>query len=497
MNLQDTVRRLAGVVSLAVLLAAAAAAQGYDTPLTIQGLDHNTLVSAASRAAGGITIGIRDNPSLMFANPAALGGLKGLRFSIGAQQQFTKATQRQEYSPLKYYSNFSLLMEGRTSEIPDPDSLPPNPTAGDSVQRPYDTIMPNWERSKDRMLPLQAMVAMPFEAGGIEFVAGAGAVQYADLNQYYRNSNVLSPSILTERPLPIPRPPSDSLPVITQWSQYTRLREGYLRGYGMAFAGTIPNSGVTLGFSGMLIDGSTDDTEDRLARGRLTFYTQFFRLDSVYGHTTLTGTSDYSGQEFTVSGIFRGRFVSAGVAVKLPTRITRSYAGVLSTDTTGTPANRTVATTDRVTLPWRGSAGIALTLSPQVTFGLEYELRSYASAVYSFGRSSGGVESNPWISASIIHAGIVYMPASWLAVRGGLRSQTEVFEPEGNPIAGEAVSASVYSGGLGFLWEGVHLDLTYEYMSMKYQDVWGSAVSFNTDRRHTIVAEIAYDIPLQ
>ncbi|MEX1275465.1 MAG: hypothetical protein WEE20_06000, partial [Bacteroidota bacterium] len=45
-------------------------AQGYDGPLTIQGLDRNTLHSAAGRGMGGITIGLRNEPGLMFHNPA-------------------------------------------------------------------------------------------------------------------------------------------------------------------------------------------------------------------------------------------------------------------------------------------------------------------------------------------------------------------------------------------------------------------------------------------
>jgi hypothetical protein len=475
-----------------LVLCQLAFAQGYDTPLTIQGLDHNTLQSAGSRAAGGITIGIHGDPAMMFANPASLGGLTGIRLSLGAQQQFTNAIQIQEYGPLKYYSNFSLLMEGRTGEIPDPDSIGPNPNAGDTVQRPYDAIPPNWSRAKDRALPLQALVAVPFTFGDIPFVVGAGAVQYADLHQYYQNNNVLTPSILSERPLPTLRPPNDSLPIIAQWSQYTRLREGSVRGYGLALAGEIPGENITVGVSGMILNGSTDDLEESIARGRLTFYTNYFRLDSVYGRRRNAGTSDYSGAEFTFSGIYRGKYLSLGVTVRPPTPITRTYALQLSTDTTGTAAMTTVNGEDRLTLPWRGTAGLSLTLSQEVTLGLEYELRSYASATY---RRPDGSETQPWLSTSVFHAGVVYTPASWLTLRGGVRGQAEVFEPEGNPIAGEPVSYSIYSGGCGLAWSGIRLDITYEYASMKYQDVWGSAISSNTDRRHTIVAQVAYELP--
>jgi len=80
-------------------------------------------------------------------------------------------------------------------------------------------------------------------------------------------------------------------------------------------------------------------------------------------------------------------------------------------------------------------------------------------------------------------------------LRGGIRGQTEVFEPEGNSVEGEPVDYSIYSGGLGFLLEGMRLNLTYEYALMKYQDVWGSAISLNTERRHSIMADLSYEIP--
>ncbi len=77
----------------------------------------------------------------------------------------------------------------------------------------------------------------------------------------------------------------------------------------------------------------------------------------------------------------------------------------------------------------------------------------------------------------------------------GIRGQAEVFEPEGNPIAGEPVTFSVYSAGFGLFHAGVRLNVAYEYSLMKYQDVWGSAVSMNSLKRNTIVADLSYELP--
>ena len=440
----------AALVSLAAVVCARGAfAQGYDAPLTIQGLDHNTLPSAASRAAGGATIGLQNDVGVMFSNPAALQTLRGVQISFGGLEQYSRANQAQAYSPLKYYSNFSLLMEGLTGSIPNPrysDSLGiVGSNVGDTVQRPYDAIGPNWSRSGNRGMPLQMIIGAPISVGGMHLVVGIGAVEYANLDHFYQNNNVLSPSILSERPLPIARPQTDSLPIVAEWSQFIRSRDGSLRGYGGALSAEITGD-VSLGVSALALKGSTNDYGQHIARGTMRFYTNYFRLDSTYARRIASGASDYSGMEFTFSGIYRGRHLSVGFALKPPTTITRTYASRIVYDTAGSSTSTTVNGEDRVKLPWRGSVGLSINPRNNLTIGLEYELRSYASAVYT---ASDGTTSNPWLSSGVFHGGVEFKPSDWLTLRAGVRGQAEAFEPEGNPIVGEPVGSTVYSAGFG------------------------------------------------
>ena len=83
-----------------LLLVQAVFAQGYDDPLTIQGIDHITPPSAASRGAGGTTVCALNNVGLMFTNPAALQSLTGIQLSLCGVHQDTKAAQVQRYAPL-------------------------------------------------------------------------------------------------------------------------------------------------------------------------------------------------------------------------------------------------------------------------------------------------------------------------------------------------------------------------------------------------------------
>ncbi|MBX2992853.1 MAG: hypothetical protein KF749_17005 [Bacteroidetes bacterium] len=488
-------------IGVCLLLSQFCIAQGYDVPLTIQGLDQRTMQSAASRASGGITLGRVNELGLMFANPASLQTLEGFQISLGGVQRHSSMKQIQQYAPLKYYSNFSLLMEGLTHLIPDPrygDTVIVNGDTtiirfggnpGDSVQRPYDSIGPNWSRSKNQALPIQAMIGVPFSIDDMRFTIGIGAIEYANLYNYYQNNNVLSPSILSQRPSPFPLPTNVNT-VEARWSQYIRLRDGRMRGYGAALSGSLSDN-IHIGFSGMILKGSSDDFEQRNARGRLTFFANFFRLDSVYGQTTKSGTSDYSGQEYTISAMYLGNYVTLGASVKPPTTITRTFSNQVRVDTGGTSSVFTHTGEDKIRLPWRGSVGLSIKMREELLLSFEYEMRSTASAQY----SSPDTTYNPWLSSSVFRVGAEYRASDWLTLRAGIRGQAEVFEPEGNPIAGEPVVYSVYSTGLGFAFGPARLNIAYEYGLMKYQDVWGSNVNLNSEGRHAISADVAYVFP--
>ncbi|MDZ7319770.1 MAG: hypothetical protein ONB11_11475 [candidate division KSB1 bacterium] len=464
--------------------------QGYGGPLTFQGLERYLLHSAAARAMGGVAIGVKQDVGLMFQNPATLLSIQKMQLSFGGFSLSSNLKQVQQYAPVRYYPNLSLLLEGLTAKIPDPDTTFFGFTPQDTVQRPFDNIGPNWSRSRRHQAPLQAMLAVPAAVGNIKLVAGIGAVEYADMNHYYQNNNVLSPRILSQRPLPTLRP-TDDKPLPVDWLQSIRSREGSIQGYGFAIASGIEKYNLVLGFSGLFLDGSCDDLEREIGRGRLTFFSNAFRADSVYRRITKTGTSAFSGQEFTFSSVLSGRYVSFGFSLKLPTTITRKYKMQVETDTTGVPSISSINGTDKFELPWRGTIGLSLTPRDKLTIGLEYEFRPYESAHYI---TADGVKTSPWLSASLFRVGAEYVILPWLALRGGMRGEAEVFEPEGNYIQGEPVTYTIYSAGLGVAYSNFRLDLTYENSLMKYQDVWSSAISKNREQRQMIVMQMSYEI---
>ena len=482
-------------------------AQGYDTPLTIQGLNHASHQSAASRAAGGISLAVKNDVSVMFANPAMLTSLQGIQFSVGGVQQYRENKQEQRYGGLQTHSAFSLLMEGTSGNISEPILVDTTQTysAADTVQRPFDSIGPNWGRKKSKALPLQAFVAAPFSLESMRIVAGVGFVQYANLERFYQNNNCLSPSVLSVLDSTIRTGTLNANPYRTQWYQYYQQREGSIYGYGAAISVALFER-LSLGVSGMYLKGSTDDNEARVGRGRLAFYRDYLRIDK-YGvvNYTKTGTSDYSGSEFTLSGKYSGKYFNVGFTVKPPTTITRKFTMDVRSDTvTGLYAANhradsshaafaaSVSGEDKTKFPWRGNVGIAINVRENLVVGLEYEVRSYASAEYT---SANGTVTNPWLSFSGWRVGAEFRPSDWLALRAGVREDAELFEPLSNALRGEPQRYAVVSFGVGVNFAGARANFAYEFSNLKYIDAWSNAASINTESRQAIIADVSYEIP--
>jgi opacity protein-like surface antigen len=493
------------IISTACLLgfayAQTANAQDYNTPLSMQGLNHTTDPSVASRALGGITITLKNDVSLMFSNPAALQSLEGIQISIAGLQRYGKSEQSQQWYPSANYSMLSLVMAGLTdtSIVPNPDTASPSYqdpnnrgySALDTVPRAFDSIGPDWKHSRNDPLPLQFFAAMPFSFRGIKFTVGLGAAEYANLNRYYENNNVLSPDIGSYRAAVYYRPASDAdanaIPVT--WSQTISYRAGSIYGYGAAFSATLSDE-IAVGLSGMLIRGTTYDKEYSIGRGVLVMHRTFFGLYPYGMYESKIGSSDYSGYEFTLSGLYQSRSVTLGLALKPPTTITRDYHLTQQIDTTGVLVTAPVSGSDKMELPWRVTFGLGLALRENVTLDFEYDYLPYASAQYSQNAST----SKPWLDGYKFKTGLEFRPTPWLVLRTGYCKSTETFAPEGSYIGTDPVASYIYSGGIGLQYLGVQFAITYEYSKANYDDLWATNVNRNTVTVQNVILGISYTL---
>jgi hypothetical protein len=487
-------------------------AQAFGQPLTFQGLNHTTQHSAASRALGGTRFGVENDVSLMFEHPASLTSLAGVQLVIGGFQNSTTMKQDQRYGALQTHSALSFLMEGSTGLLSDPDTSRRYGTTqvrvldqADSVQRPFDDLGPNWNRSKSAIKPLQGFLGVPLTLEAMKVVVGVGVVEYANLNWYYQNNNCLSPSVLSVLNGTISTVGLNVNPYLVQWYQYEQQRDGSIYGYGGALSVAVSEN-LSVGFSAMLLKGSTDDQEVRVGRGRLEFFQNSIRIGKL-GMTDYmkTGTSEFSGQEYSLSAQYSDARVEFGASLKPPTTITRKYSYSWTQDSV-TAVSRLSHRVDslhalisgsgngedNIKVPWQGTIGFGLRIRENLTVSMDYELRSFGTAQYT---DALGAVSNPWLSASIFRFGAEFIANDWLSLRVGVCNYKEIFEPLSNPIRGDAVDYPIYTIGCGVTFEQIRLNIAYEYSEMKYVDTWSNAASVNTQMTNNIVADISYALP--
>lgn len=492
---------------LAILLtgcAAAMMAQGYDTPLTMQGLHRTGIASAAARGSGGVVFGRGGDVGLLFADPAGLARIEGPQVSFTTERRSLLDRQDQRFGGLQGYTSFTPLMMGTTGYLPDPpDSLLADQR--DSVQRPFDTLGPNWDRSSTSRLPLQVFAAVPLSIGGVSFVVGAGMTEYVNLDRFYQNNNSMSPAVLSVLDGTISTTGLNTDPYLVQWFQYRHEREGSVNAYGAALAAKLSER-WSVGVSGAWLDGETNDQEVRIGRGRLAFFTNSLRI-SKEGMTSYakTGSSSFSGTEFTMSASYAAKSVMFAASVTPPSSITRTFSGTMvwdsvaavsqlshRVDSVHVSGSDSYAGEDRMDLPWRASVGLSIVFREDWRLGLSYEVRPYRSAEYT---DAVGKVSQPWLSSSILRVGAEYRAAEWLTLRAGVTSFEENFSGVTPPLRGEPVTYPVYAVGCGVHLFGATLDLTYEYADRKFVDTWSNAASINRQFAHTLVAGVSYRLP--
>lgn len=471
-------------VSLALLLVVMpGTARSQTAPaLNMQGAGHTSEHSAAAIGAGGTSIVTPNNVSTMFRNPAMLTTIDGIQVSVGGTYRAANQRQTQQYAPVRYYPNLSLLLEGMTDLIPDPDFF--GFTPADSVQRPFDDIGPNWTRDQNQTQPLQFFAAVPLHVGGVKVVAGVGVAEYGNFEYYYQNNNAVTPEILSQRPLPIARP-SDNEPLDVAWYQAVRSRTGTVMGYGGTVAIDWLRHDVSFGVSGQYVAGSTDDVIHDVDRGMMTFFANYFRVAERSGEEIRSGTSDFSGFDLALSTAIRTEFVTVGLTVRPPMTLTRSFDYAV---TSGSGSSRESGE-DKLRMPWRGEGGIAVRPHDRFSFGVEYEARPHSRSVFT---DASGSDSLPWLSSSAFRAGADVNLLDWLHLRLGMSRQSVPYGAAGRPIEDEAVSYTTYSAGLGFALAGARLNLAYQNGLLSYEDIFSTAVYLNRDRRQAVVADLVY-----
>ncbi len=493
------------IIAVSLCSVARSIAQPAAGPLDIQGLDQQVITGARSRAMGGTTTANVNDASALFSNPAALSRLQSFELRVGGLLGKTLRQQKQEWVPYMSDPGLSLLFEGLTDSIPVPlDSLGNPLPPWKTLQRQYDRLRPNWDRSSSAVQPFSLVAALPLTIAGMNISVGIGASQAINLDHYYQNNNTLSPYLGQLRPDPkIITKPVDT--VNAQWYQYIRERKGIV--YGITPGIALPLLRVlTLGGSATILTGSSDDNEQRVERGHLYLATNNkataddFMLDTVYYQQSKVGTSSYSGTMFTVGLLFQQDRYSIGLTIKPSYTLTRTWdRDVTSLDTTQKPFPVRIDSlttrsyhesgTEHLKFPLAYSLGLVLTPTERWTIAFDYEVRNLIDMELSIDDSI----SHPWVNTKFaLRFGAEYRPSTLLALRAGYREDIQAFSPDGSGVIGEPARGGVYSFGAGLTFGKILIDLTYEYSRLKYQDIYQSNVNYNTREQHQFIMEAAY-----
>jgi opacity protein-like surface antigen len=451
-------------------------AQGLATPLTIEGMSQRNIIGAREKSMGGVSVTTAIGVTALFGNPASLSNQSSLEFRIGGGLNFTKQKQEQEWRPEPYYYALTLMFENNYIGI---DS---------GLQKPYDTIKPNWSRSTNQTYPSMIAVGSPLEIAGYKFSAGIGYAKAINLNHYFQNNNVLSPYIGTYRPAPIPRVKSGDT-LRADWFQYIGKREGGIYQISPAIALNV-YGGINIGLTGNIYTGSSDDCEEHHGRGRLALRSQqYFTMDSVYYNRVSEGTSKYKGFNGTIGITYGNSSLQIGAVLNTPLTLKRTWNRTVSFDTTGLNTVTNFSGSDKLNFPLNYTIGISLHPTRNWTIALDYYVNQYGETSYNVDTVS---ISAGMVSGNVLRVGTEYFATDWLALRCGYREAAQAFAPVGTALMDEPARGSVFSAGFGLEFGSIQFDFAYEYIRLKYADAWMSNTNYNSIYTNTISFETAY-----
>ncbi|WP_143149577.1 hypothetical protein [Rhodothermus profundi] len=442
-----------------------ASAQGVADPLLHQGLNQTVWPGARVRAMGGVVAGAYQDVTALFADPAALSGLRQPEIRIGGSYGTTSLEQEVRWIPNRIYAELSLVLEN------DPDKL--------VITRPFDSIRPPWHYRYSAARPTVIAVGVPFSARGMSWGVGIGLGQLAVLDHYYQNNNALDPNIGQLRPAPIPRvQEGDSL--LVDWFQFMRERTGAL--YGVTPAISVQFGRFAFGLSVTVLTGTSEDWQYRRDRGQfvLRYNNDFSLRPPSQGEEMLAGSSKYRGVRTVLSGRFASDRFALGIVVRPGYTLERRWK------TTEGVAREGV---DKLQIPLQVTLGLVLYPTNAWRLAVDYDLHQLDKVQYV---PSGGASFTPWVGKSTLRLGVEFRVNDWLALRAGYRDEPQGFVPAGAAFVNDPAMASVYTVGSGVHFGRFGFDFSYELFRLRYDDLWLSNVNTNRIVAHTVLLEASY-----
>ncbi len=468
--------------------------------LSFQGLYYPGDMGAKALAMGGAFTSMSGDVTSLFWNPAGLYGIDHFQITASANYNSDLWRESQQYRPDRMFVTLPFYLEGLY--VPDPknngqwdyflaDSTQYNVSLPVMGKDPYSKDAANWQRTGNNFKLNNIALAVPVKLFKEDFVVSAGFnIQY-NIQNYDRNNSFLAPNIGDY--LYGYLPPANGLDTeVVKWYKYVRERNGSIYNGSVALAYQVTEF-LNIGAKAKVIWGQTDDQLYLNRVGEFHLIDQNrFKFWYALDNNSTSGTSDYSGVNFTLGAILNLDRFSFGVNVDLPYTLERKWDYTTAhADTTGASSVH-AAGTDKFEYPAVFTFGLHFMPSDIFLFSVDYETAPFSKA--KFYLASGDTTFRQWVNQTALRFGVQFKASKMISVLAGYRSISVPFVPDGAAFTDRGPSYDSYTAGLSLNIFGGHFDLAYELRILKYYDQYLSNTNYKYQSLNNLVFGYTYNL---
>ncbi len=453
--------------------------------LGYQGISFQNEGSVKASGMGGAYTSISGDINSLFYNPAGLSTIKKIQITVSANSFNKLWRENQEYRPNRYFVTLPFYLEGLYVPDPQNNGRWDYELAQDSSyyvnpplmgKDPFSAEAADWQKERSQFGFNSAAAALPLNINGKSLVVSLG-YNRNEVANFDRNDTYLSPDLgYTFYNGDITRVSgTDTLTV--QWSNYLRSRFGSFNNFLGAVAYQM-NEYLEVGARAKFIWGTLDDLQSLVRVGSFDLADQNkFRFAYQNVESTTSGTSDFSGTNFSLGAILNLDRFRVGTNLNLPYTLERKWDYVINYSDSMSSSSKNLSGTDKLKMPLSYSLGVSFTPIDEFTISFDYEYNPYKNAEFNFAGKDSTFRQ--WPNQKIIRMGLEYKPFKFLSLMAGYRNIPQPFIPDGAAVRDAGPDAVSYTFGVSVDVVYGRLDVSYELRRLKYYDSYYSNTNYN------------------
>jgi len=493
LDVKNNLKVLVLFLIISIALVTNVNAQHRGDALSFQGLNENNAIGVKAAAMGGADVAHTGDLSSIFSNPAGLSQIDRIKISVSTNSFQKKWWENQDYRPNRQFTNLSFILDGLYTPnkenngkwdydafFDDSTYIVRDPKLG---LDPYSEDAAIWSKKESDFVLNNIAFAVPLKISEYSFVVSAAYSQKNNILDYDRNTTYLDPHIGSNGYGPIEeRVTSAEDTVHVNWSDYTRAKNGDIKQMTFNISSEVIEN-LNLGIGVNILSGQSDDfyALNKVGYFDLIGGANSFKFSYDTLNTSVSGTSEYSGMNFTLGLIYQIGQFNLGFKLNTPYTLERKWNYKYSTATTDTSFFNNLNGTDKVDLPV--SFAFGLSVKPLENFRVAFDLEKANYSKAEFNISTSDSLSSSWANQTIIRFGIEYNVYDFMTILAGFRNKTALFVPDGAAITENGPNNTTYTAGLSFDTNYGRFDFAYEMSSMRYFDSYFSNTNYNSVTR--------------